>query len=70
MVYDHAVSTGETPRRGARISGDIWVPALAKAKRHGTTVTAVIERALIAFLAEAEPASPDDITGPGGFPAR
>jgi hypothetical protein len=46
--------TGVTPVRNVRIPEDIWRPALARAQARGETITAVIERALQAYLAGAE----------------
>jgi hypothetical protein len=39
-----------TMPRSLRIPEDVWLPAVAKARRDGTTVTAVVVAALRAYL--------------------
>ena len=39
----------KTPMRGVRISDPIWLAAQERAKQEGTTVTAVIVRALTRY---------------------
>lgn len=44
--------TGVTPVRNLRVSDDVWERALAIARRNGETITAVIVRALEAYIAK------------------
>ena len=40
----------ETMPRSLRIPEDVWIAAVEKAKREGTTVTAVVVAALLRYL--------------------
>lgn len=42
----------KTPARGVRVPNALWLPALDKAQQSGETVTAVLIRALHAYVAE------------------
>lgn len=42
--------TGVTPVRNIRIGEELWRSAQAAAAAHGETLTAVIERALVAYV--------------------
>lgn len=44
----------KTPLRNIRIEDELYKPALAKAHREGTTITAVIKSALRRYLEEGE----------------
>lgn len=46
-------ATGQTPTRSVRV-GDVWDRARAKAEASGETMTAVITRALEAYIAADE----------------
>lgn len=52
---------GVTPVRSLRIPDDPWLPAKAKAARKGETITDVIVRALEAYNAEGEEATPKPV---------
>ena len=42
----------KTPNRTIRIADEIYFPALAKARREGTTLSDVIRVALVAYLGD------------------
>lgn len=42
----------ETTKRGVRIDDELWAKATEKAKRRRETVSAVIVRALVAYVEE------------------
>lgn len=59
--------TGVTPVRNIRIGEDLWRSAQASARDQGETLTAVIERALTAYVAE-HPAAADASSAPTAMP--
>jgi hypothetical protein len=58
---------GVTPVRNIRIGEKLWRAAQQSARSQGQTLTAVIERALVDYVAEhpVSPAAPDGAGEPG-----